>query len=504
MKGLFEIDFIRACLEKSINDEKFLFKSFFEQIENPNELLRYNDQLKQILGQISNDDKKCVGIITESGESSITNLHSVYCRPISWTLPVTFLVKNRDEVIEKFDNTIDDLRGSKMDCIVLEDNSIIPTYPVGIKSEIKNCSIILISSNPTVSLIETTLSDFVSQYSLIDSVSSQKDSIVYCLDKTNKKVYEFICDPSKEVDGDYEIWNMTLSGLPTTSGTILIYYGTMHKTISVSYYIEATLSDYATAIANSFGTYFGFTATSSGNHIIFTSTTMGKKTESFSSIINVNGLSSTMLKTNEGIDKIYRWSFSSNLNGKKYKSLIKCDISFNGMAMEQPYTLNGNDECILKIRGNATICSEGMSLGNDVTRIGIYYTNVSNVSVTDYLEPLDSPTNYGLENLTYQLRQNGRVKNSENISISSSPSFTFVIDESITTLVAWKNAARYNDQTIINPDTIYTIKELYSIFGDVYEKSITPLKIDTSINISNTDSDVMNISVSMSLQGATK
>lgn len=497
MNGIFEIDLVRASLETELNDSKILFASFYEQMKDVEEISRYETNIDKILGEMDNSDKKAVGIIYESGESQITNLRSVYARPFSWILPLHFHLKDRDEICSKMDSVIESMKGTKMDCVILSDGKIIPTKPLDKNSYVQSGSIIsdsYLGSEEINDKLDSFEHNFDIYYDFKDN------DCVYCLDKTQKKIWGYDYQSSRESEGSNQIFVFNITEKNWTNEHFEFDFkllDSLIKHISIDNF-GGDSTDCAESIAINFGTSIGYIATSIGNQIILTS--VDKKLEE-NDILAVNQINISVSSpiVTKGSYPSSAWKVMDNINGLDYKSLAKCDLSFTGMALKQPYTNNGEDECVLTLRGEATVCSDSVSLGNDVATLKFSYIDGA-LTTSDYLEPLDSPTSFSMEGISYQLRQNGMKKNVDHVSLSSDKTFTFVVDYSSKLINYWRDLSNGGSSNI-TPETKYSINEIRCSFGKVTSKVTGPWKISSNINVSNSDSDIEQISVSMSLQG---
>lgn len=185
-------------------------------------------------------------------------------------------------------------------------------------------------------------------------------------------------------------------------------------------------------------------------------------------------------------------------------------ISFDSESCSEPRTLNAEDYCDIRFGGSATLVGESVMLGNQLTKLGIRRLKVitsDNVSgdITfpeghSWLEPLEMPSGNNADTMLNQLTSNNFVNNSHTNNISITNQYTFVIDENITLLKELFKYARYGIQTYITPNIIYEIKEVFSKWGYV-EINTFKAKIVESIDIENTESDTLTITLPMQIQG---
>lgn len=185
-------------------------------------------------------------------------------------------------------------------------------------------------------------------------------------------------------------------------------------------------------------------------------------------------------------------------------------ISFDSESCSEPRTLNAEDYCDIRFGGSATLVGENVMLGNQLTKLGIRRLKVitsDNVSgdITfpeghSWLEPLEMPSGNNADTMLNQLTSNNFVNNSHTNNISITNQYTFIIDENITLLKELFKYARYGIQNYITPNIIYEIKEVFSKWGYV-EINTFNAKIVESIDIENTESDTLTITLPMQIQG---
>ena len=127
----------------------------------------------------------------------------------------------------------------------------------------------------------------------------------------------------------------------------------------------------------------------------------------------------------------------------------------------------------------------------------------------DFLEPLEMPSGSNANTQISQLVSNRFISNSHTDAIALTLQYTFVYDKSIPLLKQWFDYARYGIQPDgeetpfrdgITPNIIYEILEIWSSWGD-FEIIQVRAKIVENIDIENTESDTLTLSVTMQIQG---
>ena len=186
----------------------------------------------------------------------------------------------------------------------------------------------------------------------------------------------------------------------------------------------------------------------------------------------------------------------------------KVSMSFDSTRCSEPRTLNSKDLCDLSLGGSATIVSENVMLGNELTKLSIskvgYKSSSGLVASTDttkyWLEPLEMPSGNGASTIANQLTSNKFITNSHTDGLTISRQYSFVCDKSINLLKELFMYARYGVQTSITPNLIYEVNEIFSAWGNV-DLITTKMRITNDIDIENNESDVLTISLPMQVQG---
>ena len=197
----------------------------------------------------------------------------------------------------------------------------------------------------------------------------------------------------------------------------------------------------------------------------------------------------------------------------------KVSFSFDAIRCDEPRNLNAEEYCELSFGGSATLVNAGVQLGNDLIKIWISKLGFQAEQWVSFeqdgavpgafLEPLEMPSGSNANTQISQLVSNRFVSNSHTDAIALTLQYTFVYDKSIPLLKQWFDYARYGVQPDgeetpfrdgITPNIIYEIYEIWSSWGDF---EITPIraKIVENIDIENTESDTLTLSVTMQIQG---
>lgn len=200
--------------------------------------------------------------------------------------------------------------------------------------------------------------------------------------------------------------------------------------------------------------------------------------------------------------------------------IFKLSCSFDDIKCDQPYVLNANEYCTITFGGSATLSSANITMGNDISiiQIGKYKIVTSNDSSNDIwltddetssgdvvytiLEPLEITSGNNLNANITQLRSNYFKQNTHIDSISPVIQYAFVYDSSISILKQWFEFGRYGSgsNSTISPNMIYMIKEYICGIGEL-DVHTFQAKVSGDIEIENTESDTLTISIAFQVQG---
>ena len=190
----------------------------------------------------------------------------------------------------------------------------------------------------------------------------------------------------------------------------------------------------------------------------------------------------------------------------------KVSLSFDTIRCSEPQALNEEEYIELSFSGSATIVNEKTKLGNDMVKISVAKQGIKastditfNYPTIHYLEPLEMPSGNSANTRLNQLLSNNMINNTHTDALALSLQYTFIVDDTYPLLAQWFDYARYGTQGItedkISPNMIYEINEIWSAWGELTTKTFKA-KIVESIDIENTESDALTISLTMQIQGA--
>jgi hypothetical protein len=167
--AIYDIDLLRALFVDKLNDNTIFLASFYEQIQDDEQINRYVDTIKELLAlqnrEKSESNYKAMGIIAQSGNAEIINIKQNYISPLEYQARFDIELSDRDYVLGKLKTLINDLRGRKFDIIQLTNNTtIIPVIP---------------SVSPTTGLISLQNNILITPtFNLSPNGSSEKTAII--------------------------------------------------------------------------------------------------------------------------------------------------------------------------------------------------------------------------------------------------------------------------------------------------------------------------------------
>ena len=126
--AIYDIDLLRALFVDKLNDNTIFLASFYEQIQDDQQIERYVETIKELLAlqnrEKSESNYKAMGIIAQSGNAEIINIKQNYISPLEYQARFDIELNDRDYVLGKLKTLINDLRGRKFDVIALESGAI--------------------------------------------------------------------------------------------------------------------------------------------------------------------------------------------------------------------------------------------------------------------------------------------------------------------------------------------------------------------------------------------
>ena len=296
----------------------------------------------------------------------------------------------------------------------------------------------------------------------------------------------------------------------------LFLVGTMGNNVNGSPTIESGDFIGALPLGQSLDTWINNTITSLSQNYLFTANVF--EDGSYLYFETIGGKLAVAVYEYDSENQTYVWherqessDYPNIIFPPEHNSFVKwkVSLSFDSFRCTEPRTLNAEDYCDLIFGGSATIVSQYVLLGNELTKLSIKKHGVKTATGLDttltngvnyYLEPLETPSGNNASTTANQLISNKFFTNSHTDGLTITRQYTFVMDSNIGLLKDLFLYARYGIQNNIAPNLLYKVTEYFSAWGivNVYEKLC---KIVENIDIENNESDVMTISLVFQLQG---
>jgi len=462
--AIYDIDLLRALFVDKLNDNTIFLASFYEQIQDEEQINRYVDTIKELLAlqnrEKSESNYKAMGIIAQSGNAEIINIKQNYISPLEYQARFDIELNDRDYVLGKLKTLINDLRGRKFD-LALRSNGQVVVFqePTGF-NDLHSLSIITNNmyipynaGNPI-----TTPSNFISEL---------KNRI-------------FLRPLTQNVNFNiYFVYNN-------------VFYLTTYKH-----------TDFSTVASNITAYNQATERKEDSISSISDTTTLNLLLQLFRSSAT-NRAVLRLLETSTGTYYYYAISLgtetrTSPVNLGSTPTLYKLSLSFDGIQSQEPYINNGVDRVFLFFGGSATIVESKVSLGNDIVlntiRMG------KNTGPAFIVEPTEIPASLSVSDDTFQTYTTGYQTVDRNMAIGNKMAYSFIYDNTNLLFNDLYAYARFGVSTtpfgFVLPQQIFTIKEYRYSFGVV--------TIDTfyaklgDVATSNTNGDVMTISVNFKI-----
>lgn len=541
MLKIFPIDFIRQAIEQELLKEHIknpnyfggknqvnLF-SFYEQLKSQDEVDRFVENYRELSEQQNRTGLILNGVLVSPENPSITNLYSSLIIPMTFTCSFRCMLENRDQAIETINNLIEELKGRKVDmaqlkCTDLNGKTCYKPFVVGTigdndgAPQLKNGD--YIGDFDNLANITTKINNLLSNgvgidYDTLDYLYCKYQNKLQVL-KVNISAGENVCDSTATNPQVYDdidiIFEVALDGVYTREQ--------LYPLASASFYFYGD-ETYSVELDNGIIDAI-WNDTYNDEQITWVRL-------KFTLEDTINNLCPNWDGTYDIEDEfVYALDHSFDLvvddgtmpniifppehtSFEKYK----LSFSFDAIRCDEPRNLNANEYCEITFSGSATLVSNGVALGNDLIKIYVGkngYMAETFVSFDDiqsenkyaWLEPLELPSGSNANTKLNQLVSNRFKTNTHTDSLALTLQYTFVLDRNISLLNQWFKYARYGTQGLtvndITPNLIYNVSELWSSWGD-FEVNNFIAKIVENIDIENTESDTLTLSLIMQIQG---
>lgn len=532
----FPIEYVRQTLVQTLYEQHLLnpkyfggndqisISSFYQQLKNKDDVDRFVETFIDLskqqnrLGLIGN------GIILAPENPTITNLYSSLIIPMEWTCSMRVRLENRDQMLETINNVIKELKGRKVDmaqlnCVDENGNQYSQPFMVGTIGENDNAP--QLENGNYIGEIEN-----ASDIDQIFDNLREKGVIV----EKNTQYYLYCEHDSKlRVVGAYD---GSENSTHSTSNTILVDNRTIAKYIYLDYVIESEseidtikskidiYGDQHVVLENVPYTIENMTvATIDGQErtALYVYYHLEKDLQDYVTNYSGFGLITSAWLNDDTYELLENdGTITDILFPQEHTSFDKyvLSMSFDSLRCDTPKTLNSKEYCEISFGGSSTLVNKGVRVGNDLLKIAItkylipsetpvkFYEMENNP--TYWLEPLEMPSGSNANTNPIQRMSNKFINNSHTNALALSLQYTFIVDFNNELLEQLFYYARYGTQGLsadkISPNIIYKINEIWCSWGEYVNQEIQA-KIVENIDIENTESDTLTISMTFQLQG---
>jgi hypothetical protein len=460
--AIYDIDLLRALFVDKLNDSTIFLASFYEQIQDDQQIERYVETIKELLAlqnrEKSESNYKAMGIIAQSGNAEIINIKQNYISPLEYQARFDIELSDRDYVLNKLKTLINDLRGRKFDLALRSTGETVVFQEPSGYNDLHSLPIITSKMYiPYTGGNPSTAANFFAHL---------KTRVVLTLLKTNTNQTIYFTHSNVFYSAIYKHtqFNSTASNLTAYNATIEKVDGGSINTISNTEILNGKISSFLNASGRThFGVLKVFAIDTATNH--YYSISLG--TETLTSLTNL-GTTPT---------------------------LYKLSLSFDGIQSQEPYINNGVDRVFLFFGGSATVVESKVSLGNDIVLNTIQVGD--NEGPIYIVEPTEIPASLSVSDDTFQTYANGYRSQDRNLAIGNKMAYSFIYDNTISLYNDLYTYARFGTNAATYAQQIFTIKEYRHSFGVVVVNTFFAKLGDVAT--SNTNGDVMTISVNFKI-----
>ena len=547
MLKTFPIEFVRQILEQTLyeehmkdvnlfgGEEQVNILSFYEQLKSQDEVDRFIETYRDLSEQQNRTGLILNGVLVSPENPTVTNLYSCTIVPLTWTCSLRCKLENRDQAIVTINNLIEKLKGKKVDVAQLEcvdDNGKIYYQPFKVGT---------IGQNEGASVLKN--GDYIGNYgpnrfddflSMITGHSKQVG-----IGKINKEKSFFYYNEGDFINGVRQYKLNILKTIPVPSTTQIGYTlgyiwglpnGEVQPFIDITS-SNITIDDIYEPI------YADFTITKDGVAQTFehcqSFALVDRRTTSHPNQLSIR----FKLPIDDNLQN-YEISISNMVLYKStceadYVSIRETDVSvamppthnsferykvsmsFDSIRCDEPRTVNGSEYCEITFSGSATIVNHSVVLGNDLLKIALLKVRIdadtpiefSNQPIY-YLEPLEMPSGNNINTQVSQLVSTRFLTNTHADAMSPTLQYTFILDRDNELLNQLFYYGRYGmkgfdhsviDINSITPNMVFRLAEIWSSWGD-YQWRGMEVKIVENVDIENTESDTLTLSLTMQIQ----
>ena len=455
----YDIDLLRQLFVDKLNDNTIFLASFYEQIQDEQQIERYVETIKELLA-LQNREKsestyKAMGVISQSGNAEIINIKQNYISPLEYQARFDIELSDRDYVLGKLKTLINDLRGRKFDLALRSTGQIeVFAEPTGY-NDLHTLPIIT-----SKMYIPYTGTNPATAQNFFDHL---KTRVVLTQSKVN------------------------------TDQTIYFTYANVFYSTVYKYTLFGTIASDITAYN---------ATTEQGQSTINTISNTTALNGILGSFVSASGRTNRgvirIQATDTGIYHYYAINLGTEtrttpVNLGTTPELYKLSLSFDGIQSQEPYINNGVDRVFLFFGGSATIVESKVALGNDIVLNTIQVGKNTGTIYT--VEPTEIPASLSVSDDTFQTYANGYRTQDRNMAVGNKMAYSFIYDTSNALYNGLYEYARFGTNASTYAQQIFTVKEYRYSFGVLTINTFYAKLGDVAT--SNTNGDVMTISVNL-------
>ena len=455
--AIYDIDLLRALFVDKLNDNTIFLASFYEQLQDEEQINRYVDSIKELLAlqnrEKSQSNYKAMGIVAQSGNAEIINIKQNYISPLEYQARFDIELTDRDYVLGKLKTLINDLRGRKFDLALRSTGQTVVFEEPSGYNDLHSLPIITSKMYiPYTGGNPSTPANFFTQLKTRVALTQSKTNIDQTIYFTHSNVFY-------STTYKHSLWTTAVTNITAYNNTIEKVQATI-DTISNTGALNTLLTNFLDASGRTQRGVLRVEATDTG---FFTYYAISLGTETRGTLTN---LGST-------------------------PTLYKLSLSFDGIQSQEPYINNGVDRVFLFFGGSATIVESKVSLGNDIVLNTIQVGDNEGPIYT--VEPTEIPSSLSVSDDTFQTYGNGYRTTDRNLAIGNKMSYSFIYDNTNALYNDLYVYARFGTNASSYAQQVFTIKEYRHSFGVVVINTFYAKLGDVST--SNTNGDIMTINV---------
>lgn len=130
-ENVFEKNAIKIRDNGLFTDNDIKLFSFYEHLTDQDEVNRYVETYNELVNQQNKNHWVGFGILTTSGNPTMTNIKGTLISPFEWTCTIRCSLENRDKMVETIYDLIDQLKGRKQEVAELQSGKLLCVGTLG-------------------------------------------------------------------------------------------------------------------------------------------------------------------------------------------------------------------------------------------------------------------------------------------------------------------------------------------------------------------------------------